>query len=92
MTADKIYEFINHILKQQGYILRFEETYPSSKEDMYEVEFWLEDRNINRIDMTKVLVKEADNYRDKAFNYMLNGILFSYYSNIIDKHGSSKNN
>lgn len=85
MYWNTILEFINKSLSQYNYRLIYEETKPSSDEDLYEVEFWLEDRKLNRTPYSKIFIRNQANYKTKAFEKLLSQMIFAYYERLINE-------
>ena len=81
MKANEILEFLNKILSQKNCELIYEKTYPSSKEDFYEIEFWILNKNGTKDQYSKLFIREAENFLDKAFQTILNNMIETYYNN-----------
>lgn len=85
---------INKILAHKELVLKYEETFPSNVQDIYELRTYLEDKWLNKYPFHTIFVRDYNhcldfNYRDKAFETLLNIIIESYFNNIfpiIKKH------
>lgn len=78
---------INEVLKSRGLVIKYKETMPSSDEDMYEFNVWLEDNQLNRYPFHTFFIRNIDNkpdfnYKRKALKMLLNTIIESYFDNV----------
>lgn len=73
---------INSILSRRGYVLKYEEIFPSSKEDMYELKVWVEDRNATPYYYRSIFVRGAEDPKKIAFNKLINLFIESYYADL----------
>lgn len=82
MLKVNIENTIKKAILSKGYYLKYEETYPSSPEDMYEIKFWVEDRNLNQFDYKTIYIRNKENPKEEAFKLLLNEYVQSYYSEL----------
>lgn len=82
MNRINIEDTIKRIVASKGYVLNYEETNPSSSDDMYEIKFWIEDRNLTRFDYKNIYIRNNKNPKQAAFKLLLNDYINNYYSNI----------
>lgn len=75
-----IEDTIKRIVSSKGYILNYKETPASSSEDMYEITFWLEDRNLQKFDYKTIWIRDKKNPKNEAFRLLLNEFIEDYYS------------
>lgn len=73
---------INAILNRKGYLLKYEETFPSSPEDMYELKVWIEDRDATPYYFRSIFVRGAENPKKIAFDKLVNMFIESYYADL----------
>lgn len=77
---------IKGILARRGYELKYKETYPSSKDDIYEMNIWFEDRNLTKYPFHTVFIRpteeENPNYKQKAFDLLLDIIIEGYFNTL----------
>lgn len=73
---------INAILNRKGYLLKYEETLPSSSEDMYELKVWIEDRDATPYYFRSIFVRGAENPKKIAFDKLINMFIESYYADL----------
>jgi len=77
---------IKEILSNRGLELNYKETYPSSKDDIYEMNIWFEDRNLTKYPFHNIFIRpvkeENPNYKQKAFEILLNTIIEGYFDNL----------
>lgn len=79
---------INEILSRRGYVLKYKETYPSSLDDIYEMEIWFEDNKCTKYPFHTFFIRNIDknsnfNYKEKALNVFLNMIIEEYFNDIL---------
>lgn len=77
-----IEDTIKRIVASKGYVLNYEETNPSSPEDMYEIKFWIEDRHLTKFDYKTVYIRNNKNPKQEAFKLLLNEYINNYYNNL----------
>lgn len=80
MVIIDIEKKIKEILFRRGYLLTWQETTPSSPEDMYEIKFWLDNGTL--IPYRTMYIRATKYPRRKAFSLLLDDILNSYYESI----------
>lgn len=73
---------IKAIFRRRGYELNYTETLPSTPEDMYELNTWVEDRYGNKYDYRKIYVRDHPTPKIKAFKLLLDQMIGSYLENI----------
>lgn len=73
---------IKQAIRYHGYELHYAETLPSSPEDIYEIKFWLEDRNQNQFDFKTIYIRDEKNPKDKAFKLLLNDYIEAYIDKV----------
>lgn len=74
-----IEDTIKRIVASKGYVLNYEETNPSSSEDMYEIKFWIEDRHLTKFDYKTIYIRNKKNPKQEAFKLLLNEYIHNYY-------------
>lgn len=91
MTRIDIEKKITEILFRRGYVLTYEETEPSSTDDMYEITFYLENDKERTIYRT-MYIRNNKNPKRTAFVNLLDEIIDNYYEtlNIGKKEDVSK--
>lgn len=72
---------IKNICASLGYDLKYSETNPSSTEDMYEIKFWVEDRNLNKYDFKTIYIRDSPNPKRKAFKLLMDECITEYCRN-----------
>lgn len=77
-------ERIKQAVRANGYELYYQEKQPSSPEDMYEIKFWVEDRNCKQYDFKTIYVRDEKDPKTKAFELLLTEYIETYF-NQIDK-------
>lgn len=77
-----IEDTIKKIVASKGYILNYEETNPSSPEDMYEIKFWIEDRHLTKFDYKTIYIRDKKNPKQEAFKLLLNEYINNYYLDV----------
>lgn len=82
MNRINIEDTIKRIVASKGYMLNYEEVNPSSSEDMYEIKFWLEDRNLLKFDYKTIYIRNNKNPKQAAFKLLLNEYINNYYSDV----------
>ena len=70
---------IKRIVASRGYVLNYEEKNPSSPEDMYEIKFWIEDRNLTKFDYKTIYIRDKKYPKQEAFKILLNDYINNYY-------------
>lgn len=78
---------INDVLSRRGLVLKYQETMPSSEEDMYEFKVWFEDNNMNQYPFHTFWIRNVEhksdfNYKRKALKSLLNTIIEGYFDNV----------
>lgn len=74
-----IEDTIKRIVASRGYVLNYEEKNPSSPEDMYEIKFWIEDRNLTKFDYKTIYIRDKKYPKQEAFKILLNDYINNYY-------------
>ena len=77
-----IEDTIKRIVASKGYVLNYEETNPSSSEDMYEIKFWIEDRHLTKFDYKTIYIRDKKNPKQEAFKLLLNEYINNYYLDV----------
>lgn len=77
-----IEDTIKRIVASKGYILNYEEINPSSPEDMYEIKFWIEDRNLTKFDYKTIYIRDKKYPKQEAFKLLLNEYINNYYNEL----------
>lgn len=67
--------------------MKYQETYPSSEDDMYEFNVWLEDNKLTKYPFRTFYIRNVDkkpdfNYKRKALTLLLNTFIRSYFEDI----------
>lgn len=78
-------DFISNLISKQGFVFKYEETFPSSEHDVYELKTWLEDKDQIRYDYQKICVRDRENPQEVAFRKLLDNIIEHYYESISNK-------
>lgn len=78
---------INEVLAHRGLVLKYKEITPSSAEDRYEFNVWLEDNQLNKYPFHTFFIRNIDNkpdfnYKRKALKMLLNTIIEAYFDNV----------
>jgi hypothetical protein len=71
-------ERLNAILSKRGFLLKYEETFPSSNEDMYEMKVWIEDNLGTNYAYKNIYVRNCKDPKSKAFRLLIDGFIDSY--------------
>lgn len=81
-------DFISNLISKQGFVFKYEETFPSSEHDVYELQTWVEDKNQIKYDYKKICVRDRENPQEIAFKTLLDSIIENYYESLSNKtHG-----
>lgn len=78
-------DFISNLISKQGFVFKYEETFPSSEHDVYELKTWLEDKDQIRYDYQKICVRDRENPQEVAFRKLLDNIIEHYYESVSNK-------
>lgn len=78
-------DFISNLIAKQGFVFKYQETFPSSEHDVYELQTWVEDKNQIKYDYKKICVRDRENPQEVAFRKLLDSIIENYYENISNK-------
>lgn len=78
-------DFISNLIAKQGFVFKYQETFPSSEHDVYELQTWVEDKNQIKYDYKKICVRDRENPQEVAFKKLLDSIIENYYENISNK-------
>lgn len=71
-------EQVKDLCAKQGYTIEYKETLPSSKDDIYELEIDLCDRDGNNIPFKKIMIEDYDISSEKGWKEVLNIMMDSY--------------
>ena len=78
-------DFISNLISKQGFVFKYEETFPSSEHDVYELKTWLEDKDQIKYDYQKICVRDRENPQEVAFRKLLDNIIEHYYESVSHK-------
>lgn len=81
MVIIDIEQKISDILFRRDFILSYDEIEPSSSEDMYEIEFYL-DNGVSKSLYRTMFIRNSKNPKRKAFGMLLDEIIDNYYESI----------
>lgn len=81
----KTSDFISNLISKQGFVFKYEETFPSSEHDVYELKTWLEDKDQVKYDYQNICVRDRENPQEVAFRKLLDNIIEHYYESISNK-------
>ena len=78
-------DFISNLISKQGFVFKYEETFPSSEHDVYELQTWVEDKNQIKYDYKKICVRDREDPQEIAFKTLLDSIIENYYESLSNK-------
>lgn len=78
-------DFISNLISKQGFVFKYEETFPSSEHDVYELRTWIEDKNQVKYDYQNICVRDRENPQEVAFKKLLDNIIEHYHESISNK-------
>lgn len=81
MVCINIEKKLKDILFERGLVLTYTDKNPSSKEDMYEITFYL-DNGMETTEYKKMFIRNHENPKHKAFSILLDEIIDSYFNSI----------
>jgi hypothetical protein len=77
--------WLKQAIRNTGYELYYQEKLPSSSEDMYEIKFWVEDRDQKQYDFKTIYIRDESNPKAKAFKLLLSEYINAYMT-LINVH------
>lgn len=71
-------EQVKDLCAKQGYTIEYKEIFPSNKDDIYELEIDLCDRDGNNIPFKKIMIEDYDISSESGWKEILNIMMDSY--------------